>query len=77
MRETAISEFKNHALKMIDDVYKKHEELIIKKRGKPVAKVVPFNNSRGKFKLGKLAHTKGSIGDIITPLGSDMWESLK
>ena len=42
MKTMAISEFKAHALKVLNEVAKSQETIVITKRGKPLAQVVPF-----------------------------------
>lgn len=75
MKKMAISIFKANALKIIDIVAKNHESIIITKRGKPMAELIPFRSSGKKPLPGKLSHSLVFEKDIITPLGEDMWES--
>ena len=59
------AEFKAKCLKLIDEVAATHEPLIITKRGKPVAKVVPIEEEKPR---GLFGYMKGSVtihGDII------------
>jgi prevent-host-death family protein len=77
MKTMAISEFKAHALKVIDQVAKNREKIIITKRGKPVAQVVPFVKDEKKNRPGKLASTLVFEKDIISPLGEKIWDSCK
>lgn len=44
MKTMAVTEFKAHALKVLDNISKDQEDIIITKRGKPLAKVIPFRN---------------------------------
>ena len=55
MKTMAISEFKAYALKVLNDVAKSQEIIVITKRGKPLAQVVPYRKS-GEF--------GGNSGDI-------------
>lgn len=75
MREMSISDFKTHALRIIDGVFRTREPIIITRRGKPVAEVIPFEQPAEKPVPGKLADTLLHEGDITSPLGSDMWEA--
>ena len=77
METIAISEFKAHALKIIDNISKNHEKIIITKRGKPVAEIIPYRSSEGKSKPGKLAGTLIYKDDIVSPLGEEMWDASK
>jgi prevent-host-death family protein len=42
MREIAASTFKAHCLALLDDVALTGEELVVTKRGRPVARVLPI-----------------------------------
>jgi prevent-host-death family protein len=77
MQTMAISQFKAYALKIIDQVSKTKEVVIITKRGKPLVQVVPFVDSKKEIKPDKLAHTLVFEKDIITPLGDDLWDACK
>jgi prevent-host-death family protein len=75
MKTMAISEFKAHALKVLNEVAKSQETIVITKRGKPLAQVAPHRKSEIKPTLGKLADTFVFEKDIITPLGEGLWEA--
>jgi prevent-host-death family protein len=75
MRTIAAGKFKANCLAIMDEVQKKRETVLITKRGKPVAKLVPakretkddfFDSMKGKAKI---------IGDIVSPaFDLDEWE---
>jgi len=70
----AAGKFKIHCLKLMDDVQKNHQEIIITKRGKPVARLVPVDNTPPSPLFGYL---KGSVdidGDITIPL-QETWNA--
>ena len=75
MRTIAAGKFKANCLALMDEVQKKRQPILITKRGKPVAKLVPAKDE-GKDELfgswkGKLKIT----GDIIKPaFDLDDWE---
>ncbi len=75
MRTMAITEFKAYALKIIDQVSKSNESIVITKRGKPLAEIIPFRKSELKNTPGNLANMLVFEKDIIAPLGKDMWEA--
>ena len=77
MKTMGISQFKSHALKILDQVAKKHEIIVITKRGKPLAKIIPYQNSISNHKPGKLADALVFENDIVSPLGEEMWDSCK
>jgi len=72
-----ISQFKAYALKVIDQVAKTKECVVITKRGKPLAQVIPFVDSKEKNIPGQLADTLIFEKDIVSPLGEDIWEACK
>jgi prevent-host-death family protein len=77
MKTMAISKFKAYALKILDQVAKSQESIVITKRGKPLAEVVPFRKSDNIPVPGKLADTLVFEKDIVSPLGEDMWDACK
>lgn len=77
MKTMAISKFKAYALKTIDQVAKNKESVIITKRGKPMAQVIPIVDSEKESKPGKLAHTLVFEKDILSPLGEDLWDACQ
>ena len=77
MKTIAISKFKTHALKMLDQVAKTQENIIITKRGKPLAVITPYRNPDTNPRPGILAETLVFEKDIISPLGEETWEACK
>ncbi len=57
MKSMAISQFKTHALKIIDQIAKDRESIIITKRGKPVARILPYEDNEHTAKPGQLSDT--------------------
>ena len=72
-----ISQFKSHALKIIDKVAKTKEIIVITKRGKPLAQIIPYRDSISNHVPGKLADALVFENDIVSPLGEEMWDSAK
>lgn len=72
----AAGEFKVHCLAVMDEVASKREAVIITKRGKPVAKLVPV----GKEKDDIFGFLKGKVkvlGDVVSPiLTPEEWGDL-
>lgn len=69
------SQFKARCLQVLDQVAESGHGVVVTKRGKPVARVVPMVD-RPEQIVGAM---KGEIeirGDIISPLGVE-WEALK
>jgi prevent-host-death family protein len=75
MKTMAISVFKAHALQAVDRVARSREGIIITKRGKPLAQVVPYEGALAKPLPGKLAHALVYEKDIVSPLGARIWEA--
>lgn len=77
-REIPAGEFKAKCLKLMDDVQATGEELVITKRGTPVAKLVPvMEEPRSTSLVASLGQMKGSMkitGDIISPVWDENWE---
>ncbi|MCA1809970.1 MAG: type II toxin-antitoxin system Phd/YefM family antitoxin [Kiritimatiellia bacterium] len=75
MRTLAITDFKAHALQVLGQVAETRERVIVTKRGKPLAEVIPI--SQEVPRPGQLADALVFEKDIITPLGEDMWDVCK
>ena len=74
MKTMAISQFKTHALKVIDQLSHNHESIVVTKRGKPLALITPYEDPSKKIQSGQLSNTFVFEEDIISPIGEDMWE---
>jgi prevent-host-death family protein len=76
MKTMPAGEFKVHCLKVMDEVQSKREAVVITKRGKPVAKLVPVGEKTDDF--FNFMKGKGSIvGDIVSPaLTPEEWGDL-
>ncbi len=77
MKTMTVTEFKAHALKAIADVSESRESLLVTKRGRPVVEVMPYTEKQAKAVPGKLAHLLAFEGDIVSPLGEEMWEAAR
>jgi prevent-host-death family protein len=75
MKTLAITDFKAHALQVLGRVAKTREHVVVTKRGKPLAEVVPFSTS--KPAPGKLSEALVFEKDIVSPLGEDVWDAAK
>ncbi len=65
-------EFKAKCLQLLDVVAQRREELIITKRGRPVAKLVPLRPDGALF--GAMAGSVARQGDLVSPI-DDPWEA--
>lgn len=76
MKMIAAGEFKARCLQVMEDVRTKRVPVLITKRGKPLAKLVPPDEAPEI--LGCLAGKIEILGDIVSPITPlDDWESLK
>jgi prevent-host-death family protein len=73
MRKIAAGEFKARCLTLMEDVRATREPLVITKRGKPVAKLVPADVDDKDDFIGRLEGVFRVVGDIESPI--DEWES--
>ena len=73
----SISEFKSKSLGLLEQVSRTGEAIIVTKRGKPIAKVVPFGNAEEKPVAGKLRDTLVEENDLITPFGASIWKAAE
>lgn len=67
-------EFKSKCLKLLDAVAEQRESLVITKRGKPVAKLIPMPAETDLF--GALAGSVRFESDIVSPVGVE-WDAAK
>jgi prevent-host-death family protein len=74
MKKIAAADFKAHCLTLMEDVRSTRQPLIITKRGKPVAKLVPLDDAKDKF-FDRLKGVIKIVGDIESPIEEDAWES--
>jgi len=73
--EISAGEFKARCLKLMDEVARTHEPLVITKRGRPVAKMVPLEDQEPASLFGYMAGTATIHGDVIAPL-EVAWEAM-
>lgn len=72
--EISAANFRTNFFKILDEVDKKHKEVVITKRGKPIAKLVRYETHTASDPLlGSLAGVGSTVGDLTAPFG-DIWE---
>ena len=71
MSEMGAADFKAHCLQVMEKVRRTRQEVIITKRGVPVAKLVPADPPRKKDIFGCMAGEMTIVGDIEAPLYTD------
>ena len=67
-------EFKSKCLKIMDDVNSSHEEVVITKHGKPVAKLIAYSEKPTKTLFDYLSNTVTTKSDITTPI-DETWNA--
>lgn len=72
MRSLSVSEFKATCLAVLEDVNKHKKRVLITKRGKPIAEIVPFE---GTPKRSPLKDSVQFVGDIVSPVAETDWEA--
>jgi prevent-host-death family protein len=77
MKTIAAGEFKARCLQVMEDVRTKRTSMLITKRGKPLAKLVPPDDQPPEI-FGCLAGKIEILGDIVSPITPlEDWENLK
>ncbi|MEK6696071.1 MAG: type II toxin-antitoxin system Phd/YefM family antitoxin [Candidatus Deferrimicrobiota bacterium] len=66
-------QFKTKCLKLMDEVSIRREEVVITKRGKPVARLVPCEGKTAPLH-GRMKGTITILGDIVAPTG-EKWHA--
>ena len=73
--EINVTEFKAKCLKLMDEIAKTHEPIIVTKRGRPVAKVTSIEPDEKQSYFGYMAGTISITGDIISPI-EEPWAAI-
>jgi prevent-host-death family protein len=77
MKKLPAGEFKARCLTLMDDVNKTREPILITKRGKPVAKLVPADKG-GINLIGRLEGIVKITGDIESPMEPpEVWDATR
>ncbi|MFP5204310.1 MAG: type II toxin-antitoxin system Phd/YefM family antitoxin [Acidobacteriota bacterium] len=72
--QVAVGEFKAKCLKLLSEVSETGKPIVITKRGKPLAKVIPIPPHKTLF--GAMKGSGIIHGDIISPLDVE-WDAMK
>ena len=72
MESLAVSKFKATCLAVVEQVAKSKKRVVITKRGKPIAEVIPYE---GETEPAPLKDTVAFVGDIISPVAVEDWEA--
>jgi prevent-host-death family protein len=74
MDSLSVSKFKATCLAVVDEVATAKKRVIITKRGKPIAELIPYE---AETEPVLLKDTVAFIGDIISPVAAEDWEALQ
>ena len=77
MKTMSAGEFKTHCLRVMEDVRRRREAILVTKRGVPIAKLVPADEPN-LYVFGCMVGTAEIIGDIETPVvPAQAWKAGK
>jgi prevent-host-death family protein len=77
MKKMPAGEFKARCLSVMETVRKTKEPVLITKRGRPVAKLIPADEAPGDF-LGRLEGVVRIVGDITSPIEPpEAWDAMR
>jgi prevent-host-death family protein len=72
--EITAAKFRSNCFNILDEVNKKQKEVIITKRGKPIAKLIHYQmNNVSDPLLNSLPNTGSTVSDLTAPF-EDEWE---
>ncbi len=74
MQSLPVSKFKATCLAVVEEVAKSKQRVIITKRGKPIAEVIPYE---AETEPVSLKDTVAFMEDIISPVAAEDWEALQ
>ena len=75
MKNIPAAEFKTHCLTLMENVRTTRQPVVITKRGKPIAKLIPVDGENHEF-IGRLKGIIEIVGDIESPVvPAEDWES--
>jgi prevent-host-death family protein len=73
MESMPVSQFKITCLSVLKQIFQQKKRLVITKRGKPIAQVIPYEEETAPVPL---KDTVAFLGDIISPVATQDWEAL-
>lgn len=76
MKTLAITAFKARCLAVMDEVARTGESVVVLKRGRPFARVLPAVEAGPEFPQRRLIGTVEAVGDVVSPvLPPGAWEA--
>jgi len=70
VRTIPAGKFKAHCLALLDEVAATHQQVVVTKRGRPVARIVPIENAEPPSLLGSVLEQ----GDLVGPI-DERWDA--
>lgn len=70
-----VTQFKAHALEVLDRISKSRESVVLTRHGKPYAEIHPYSGPYPVPQEGTLSGTVVREQDIVSPLGEEDWEA--
>ena len=67
--------FKSQCLKLMDKVQRTKRKIIITKRNKPIAQLVPIEEDSGEL-FGRMKGSIHILGDILAPI-DEVWDASR
>jgi prevent-host-death family protein len=77
MQTIQASKFKANCLALMDQVARTGETILVTKHGRPVAELRPHRRPRARSLIGLHKGRVKIRGDIVAPIGAELWEALK
>ena len=72
-QQIAAGEFKAKCLHLLDEVQRTRKEIVVTKRGRPVARVLPAERQPPAI-FGRMKGTIEVVGDVVAPTG-ERWQA--
>jgi len=76
-KTVAVSELKTHCLRLVDEVARRRSVLVVTKRGKPIVRIVPLDDTPADDALTRL---RGTVigGDQVEDFDTGLvWEAQR
>lgn len=78
MKTMLVSDFKSHCVGILNEVHDHGLEVVVTKRGRPLARIVPAaSGASGSREPGDCIGTVRVMGDLVSTDGTDDWENLR
>jgi prevent-host-death family protein len=72
--EVSATSFKARCLELMDRVAELGKEVVITKRGRPVARLLPMARPPADTSFGAMRGTARALGDLVAP-ANEVWEA--